>query len=463
MKKFKLLVFIISIWGISAVAYPQTVEMTLPTGSLTLKKAYKIAIKNNPGIKHSLETVKQAVYKARQAQSSMQPYFGFSGNFMQHNATSQADWAPNMRLNESFNTYSAQLNFQYLLYDGYERRANILAANTAIDHSEQIHFEVRRLLLEAVSGAYMQALLAAENMKIEKSNFEFNQKLEKESKIRWKVGDIPESEAMNFSLRKIQAEAGYINAQKNFKIACTILAELLAIPDAKLSPEFVPNLNLDEISAQEIIEKQQIAYAIKNRPDLKAVSLLVKTLNYQKKAIKNSYAPKLSLVSGLKYESTVDFMTTEQHENSSFIGIQTNFDIHRNGRRKAQMKEIDASIRAQKQDQDKTILNIKSKIGQQICQANSALLILGKQKQALKMTKKIREHVKKLYSSGETNLTRLNEAQNDLVRTSGSVAASLITYKLMLLQLDSTTGKILEGFKPEKKQKIGKYKIISLD
>lgn len=463
MNKLKILVIAIYLLGICSSGNSQPVEMTLPTGKMTLKMAYEIAMKNNPGIKQSLEAVKQAVFRARQAQSSLQPSLGLSGNLMQHNATTQPDWAPDVRLNESFNTYNVQLNFNYLIYDGFERRANILAAENAIKQTEQLHFEVRILLLEAVSGSFMQALLAAENMKIEKSNFEFNQKLETESQIRWKVGDLPESEALNFSLRKIQAEAGYISAQRDFSIACIVLAELLALPEAKLPAELYPSLEIKEVDQSELDEKKEIDYALKHRPDLEALNYSIKSVCYQKKAVRGSYSPKLSLISGLNYDSTVDFMNIEQHENSSFVGVQANFDIYKNGRRKAQIKEFESVISSQRQIQNKTILNIQSKVQQQICQVKSSLLLLNKQKQALEMSRKIREHVQKLYSAGETNLTRLNEAQNDLIKISGSVAASQIAHQLMLILLDSTTGKILEGFKPKGQQKIGRYQIISMD
>jgi outer membrane protein len=66
-------------------------------------------------------------------------------------------------------------------------------------------------------------------------------------------------------------------------------------------------------------------------------------------------------------------------------------------------------------------------------------------KRVLALTTRIRDYVEKAYRAGAATLTRLNEAQTDLVRASGAEAASRINYLLALQQLNAASSRILDG------------------
>ena len=55
-----------------------------------------------------------------------------------------------------------------------------------------------------------------------------------------------------------------------------------------------------------------------------------------------------------------------------------------------------------------------------------------------------RQHTAKAYRAGVNALTRLNEAQTDLVRAAAATGASRIRYRLTLAQLEAVTGRVLE-------------------
>ncbi len=48
--------------------------------------------------------------------------------------------------------------------------------------------------------------------------------------------------------------------------------------------------------------------------------------------------------------------------------------------------------------------------------------------------------MEKAYRAGVATLTRLNEAQTDLVRASGAAAASRILYRIALVNLNAAMG-----------------------
>ena len=100
--------------------------------------------------------------------------------------------------------------------------------------------EAQRLLLEAVTATFYQAQLARENMILATSNWSFNKELESNAAKRWAVGDVPESDVLNFSVNAIQADVSYRASHRDFDLICTALAQLLALPDAKLPAERFP-------------------------------------------------------------------------------------------------------------------------------------------------------------------------------------------------------------------------------
>jgi outer membrane protein len=90
-------------------------------------------------------------------------------------------------------------------------------------------------------------------------------------------------------------------------------------------------------------------------------------------------------------------------------------------------------------------LAIQSAIHQSIATATATRTMSDRRKRSLALTERIRDHVEKAYRAGVETLTRLNEAQTDLVRASGAEAASRINYLLALQQLDAASSRILDG------------------
>ena len=89
------------------------------------------------------------------------------------------------------------------------------------------------------------------------------------------------------------------------------------------------------------------------------------------------------------------------------------------------------------------MLSIHSGIRQAIASAEAAREQWKRQENALRMTQQVRDDIELLYKTGSANLTRLNEAQTDLVRAEGLAANSKVQYLLALEKLYSESGMTL--------------------
>ncbi|MDY0189209.1 MAG: TolC family protein [Desulfuromonas sp.] len=420
-------------------------HMEIPHGSLTLKKAQQMALEAAPSVKQAAARIEAAQAVVDQARSALKPTIGVTLSKRYQNSTFQPDWEPELRMNDSFNQFSAGVSANLLLFDGFSSQARILAAKYQVDASQQTLAETQRLLAAAVASAFYQAQLAVESMLIAQQNQVFNRTLEDEADRRWRAGTIPEAEKLNFSVKALQAESDYLTAEQSFKLVTAVLAELLAIEDAHLPAALYPVRCSADVLGYAIADyRTEFAYALERRPDLQEIQASIAALKQSKKAYQGNYFPQLTLNGGVDYTKLEDLSSVDQEEHDAYVGLNLTWDAYQGGKRAAQVREAEQNIRALQQGYQQQVLAVQSAIRQAIASAEATRARYQRQQQSLVLTEKIRQHVEIAYRAGVANLTRLNEAQTDLVRAAGAEAASRINYLLALQQLEAASGRILE-------------------
>ncbi|MEA3361659.1 MAG: TolC family protein [Thermodesulfobacteriota bacterium] len=441
-KLLLLLLFVSPGFGVAEEYEPLTMEV--PQGNLTLQEAWRQALRNSPGVAEAGARIDAAQALVDQAQSAWLPTLSVYAGYRLQNSTMQPDWNPDLRISDSLKVQSTGMQANWLVFDGFSRKARIMAAKYQVEASQEGLIEARRLLVEAVSSAFFQAQLAAESMLIARSNREFNQTLEMDADKRWQVGAIPEAEKLNFSVRALQAESDFLQAAQNFSVIGTVLAELLALPDAQLPESMYPVINSGESLEQELPDyAEEIAYALENRTDIKIIKSSMLALQESVKAEKGSYLPSIVLNSGVKYEKMVDVGQVDQEEHDSYVDLNLSWDIYSGGLRSAKVRKLERELARLRHELEQKILSVQSEIGQAYERAKATTLMYERQRRALIMTARIRDHIKKSYRAGVATLTRLNEAQTDLVRVTGATVASRINFQIAMQKLHTASGRIL--------------------
>jgi outer membrane protein TolC len=443
--KYKIMIVIFLIFQASLVHAGGTQTMapkalTFSPGSLTLERACEITLKNNPGMGQAKERIEGAKAVLLQAQSAWKPTITAGAGATAIQATSQPDWAQTIRTDEAFNEYSAKLQMAWLMFDGFNREANILASTHAIEQQEQARHEVQRLLVQAVSATFHQAQLALEKMTIARQNQQFNQTLEKDAKVKWRVGTAPEAEVMNFSVRALQAESDYLVAQRDFKLTGTALTKLMALPHTRLTPEMFPQSKNRTISKQPHTYEKAMEQAMNSRPDLKAINQGILALREKLRGEKGSYFPKVYFVSGMEYLYQEDKVKVDEEEHNTYAGVNVSWDLYTGARRKGKIEALAADLRALEERRRETLIAMGAEIQEAMDIADTAWATWENQEKTRELTAKVRNHVEKAYRAGVATLTRLNEAQTDLVRASGAAAASRIQYRIAICNLNAAMG-----------------------
>lgn len=432
---------------------PAPLEMEIPYGSLSLEKAQQIALGSSPKVAEMLERIHEAEALVEEAKASLWPQvFAHAGHHLK-DVSVQPDWNPQSRAEETFQHHTIGVTVNWLLFDGFGRRATILARQAKTRQEQELQRDSRRLLAEAVAGAFFQAQLAREGMQIARQNSLFNRNLEQDALLRFKAGSIPEADYLNFSVKSLKAENTFLEAKRYYTTLCIVLRKLMALPKTSLPPDLHPRAQdgAAELDGLPDLETE-LGYALAHRPDLAGLLFGQKELLQQKKSKQADYMPRLSLDGRYAYDGQYDLGETNQNERRGAIGLTLRWELFSGGERGAAIRATEARLRQLERRKEEKILEIETGLQKALVAAEASRKVYERERYTLGLVRKIRDHVERSYRAGATTLTRLNEAQTDLISVSAAVATSHFNYLLQREYLRAASGRILEGLVPAEKK-----------
>jgi outer membrane protein len=346
--------------------------------------------------------------------------------------------------------YRAGLTASWLLFNGFARKFNVAAAAYGEQAVAAAHDDVKRLLLQSVTGAFLSAQLSLENIAIARADESFNQRQLTEARLRYEVGTGALSDVLNFEVRVNTAQSNRIVAEQTYQTDRIALAALLGVPQARF-PEQTRLAPLEDVTPA-LLEKPQFAMlmdtAQSRRPDLTQNDRAVQQAEAAAKAKKAEYYyPTLSLAASYDGERTEDLdFQSEDFGNS--VGITLSYNIFAGGLYRAQYQEARARFSEAEKSREKARIDISSQVRTNIERVLSAQKQLLLQRKNAELVQKNRDLVEKEYKAGVGSLVRLNEAQRDLIAAQVRLALAQTTVHQAWYDLKSATGQILAEFTP---------------
>ncbi len=446
--------FVLIWYALAGAQEPPAVDTDLAKiGELDLKTAARIALQDNPSLAAAQARVGQAREAVRQARSSYWPRFDLTASqtrvdlsdnaYQTQLATSQALFGPGTTVSNPEDYYQAGITASWLIFDGFTRWFNLAAAKHGERSSEAARNDAQRLLLQAVSSAFLSAQFSLENVAIAKADEAFNQRQLTEAKLRYDVGTGALSDVLNFEVRVNSAKSDRIVAERTYETSLIGLAVLLGAESGRL-PEHTRLASLEEADAQELEAPQMeqlIESAYLHRPDLERNEWGVRQAEADVKARRGDYFPTLSLSAAYEGERTEDF-GFESEDIGSRVGINMSYTLFAGGLIHARHQQ--AKLRLHEVEQNRQ--NLKNNVTSEV--RTTTELLLSAQKQLLlqrdnaQLVRKNRDLVEKEYKAGVGSLVRLNEAQRDLTAAQVRLAAAQVALRQAWNDLWSATGQI---------------------
>ena len=420
---------------------------------LELKTAARFALEGNPSLAAAQARVGQAREAVRQARSSYWPRFDLAASqtrvdlsdntYQSQLASGQALFGPSATVTNPEDYYRASITASWLLFDGFTRWFNLASAKHGEQSSAASRNDAHRLLLQAVSSAFLLAQLSLENVAIAKADEGFNQRLLTEAKLRHEVGTGALSDVLNFEVKSNSAQSDRIVAERTYKTSLIGLAALLGVENAQL-PEQTRLETLkqaDETELQALQMEQLIEDAYTHRSDLKQNEWSVRQAEADVKAKRGNYFPILSLNASYDGERIDDF-GFESEDIGSSVGINLSYNIFAGGLFHAQHQQAKMRLR----ETEKIRQNLKNNVTSEV--RSTTERVISAQKQLLlqrtnaQLVRKNRDLVEKEYKAGVGSLVRLNEAQRDLTAAQVRLAAAQVALRQAWYDLWSATGQI---------------------
>ena len=429
--------------GLSAKAH---FEIPADCKVLSLEKAKQIAIANNPGYlatRHSMAAATARFYKSL---SAYLPTISATYNWNDNEYTpANQGGIGKSHGGQTTTIKTGAINGRWLIFNGLMRTMDMLAAKHLEQRSEALNRDSQRLLVESVTVAYNNILLSKENIRIAQADELFNKQLYDETKLKFEAGAVPLSDVLNFEIRVNNARNAVIDEEYNFFTSRSILAELMGFTSGILPGDIFPALKpKDDLFS--IDDGVYLDTALKNRPDLKAYREAMEAAQYNVYSRWGSFAPSLYFNTSWGYSRTDNGasgrynFTPRVRDRAFSYGFEAEWVIFNGGERIASLRESQANLAIVKENLVEKWISVVAEVRQ----AYADRVRKGKQikiyKENLSLVTKNRALVEESYKAGNTSITRLNEAQNDLVNADSSYISSIIDLENAKTKLNAAIG-----------------------
>ncbi|MBO5644342.1 MAG: TolC family protein [Lentisphaeria bacterium] len=430
-------------------------EMFKDIKSLTLADAQRLAIKNNPNYISASQAINAARFRYYQAIGAYSPTV--TAGFNLQNAHTWRANVTNMTENydgngrqDSFTT-STTIRANLLIFDGLAREFNMLAAKRGVKYYQTLEADACRTLMRTVATAYNTVLEAIENQRIAREDRKFQESSLKDTRYKFEAGAVPLSDVLNFEILANNAEVNMIAADYQYEVAIYALSALMGFPQGQLPrditfPSDFKN-NFGELPSVEIY----LDAALANRPDLKGYRENLQISKYQLYQTYSSYSPTINgyVQFAVNTNNTYyadNYIEYNEYDRTSITqpgfsyGITADWTIFNGLIRYNRVREYKANVAIADYAVAHMWLNVVAEVRAAYANYIKSVKMTRLYEKTRDLSAKQRDLVDDEYRAGNAELTRLNEAQRDLVQAETNLAASYISIQNAKAQLDEVVG-----------------------
>lgn len=418
--------------------------------TLTLKDAISYALENKADAKKSKLKVENSDYLISEAKSKALPQIGISGG-LTNNAilqTTVVDAAAfggpegskvQLALGQKW-TSTAAIGLNQALFD-QSVFIGLKAAKSTKEFYEINDQLTEEQLIEKVANAYYQVYITRQNLKNLESNFESTTK----------VKNIINGQYTNGLARKIDLDR--VSVKLN-NISSSKLQVKNAVELQENALKFFIGMPIETAINLPETEFEATPYALQSNNDVtsltqyQALKKQEELLEYQKKAVKASLYPSLSLSGNygfLGQGSQVPWFvkpTTAYWSDYASIGLNLKVPVFTGFAVKSKIQQADISIKSIQEDLNDTKLALELQQRNAIKQIENSLTNINQQRENATLAQQVRDNTNNNYIQGLASLTDLLDSDNALIEAKNNYTSALLDYKLAEIQLIKSKGEL---------------------
>ncbi len=413
---------------------------------LTLEEAQNIALDNNPSFKTKYFAI--AAARARYYQSFATYYPTLNASFSISQSFSRTYATHNYtRSRSQGESYTPELSGSWLIFDSFAREMNMLSARHSWKASIADEDDARRLLLRAVAYAYNDVMLAAAQQRIAIADMNYSAELLKDTQIKFEAGAVPLSDVLNFKIRYNNGESSLITAQYNYAANKYVLAALLGLTDGNI-PEDVMFPDMPSADGEVLPDVSvYLDAALANRPDLRAYRERLEAAKFSFWSSLCAFGPTFSANYSLSYsrnrnltknlDSGLSTVGSKYGNGALSYGGVASWNLFEGGNTYFNARAAQAEMVQAEYNLTETWITVITDVRTAYDNYITNLKQVKLYQKTYELTRQTRDLVEEEYKAGNAELTRLNEAQNDLVTAEGNLVSSVVEMNNAKAQLEA--------------------------
>ena len=414
-------------------------------GSLSLKQAIDIALKDHPAVKQSRETVVATRDQIGVSRAGYFPKVNFVGNYYYGNSfastgrisgtSTPGGVSGTVSSPSESHFYFYQFQANQLLYDFGKTPGTVAQSRSSFNQSQQDYFGTRQqVVLDARTG-YFGYLAAQRAQKVQEETVRQNQELLKQAEGFYKVGlkakiDVTKAEANLF-----QAEANLIQAKNNVALARVTLMNALGLktwPYTKVEDDLEVTLQpkpLEQLEAQALQQRPEL---VKNRyqQDFNQAGI---------KVARSGYFPTLTSTAVYGWQALENpFVNTN---NNWYVGAGVNFPLFEGLATTYSVSQNKAQLRSTLENFEVLRQNITKEVSQAYLNVKTGWELIRATKKALEASRENLRLAWGRYQAGIGTIIEFTDAQVQFSQADLNFVQALYNYRVYEAQLDKALGK----------------------
>ncbi|MEJ2672121.1 MAG: TolC family protein [Deltaproteobacteria bacterium] len=414
-------------------------------GNLNLQRAIDIALKEQPSVKQSRETVAAARYNIGVARSAYLPQVNFVANYYYGNAFSSTSRRPltavtggaisSVSSNVTTNYYFYQFQANQLIYDFGKTPSLIKEARASFGQTQQDYAATRQQVVLDVRTAYFGYLAAQRSQKVQEETVKQNQDLLKQAQGFYKVGLKAKIDVTKAEANLYQAEANLIQAKNNVKLAQVTLMTALGLKTWPFSQvEDVLEVTTPPRSLEELKSK-----ALARRPEIVKNRYLQESNQAAVSVAWSGYFPVLSSTAAYGWQSVDQPFATMP--SNWYVGAAVTVPLFEGLSTAYSLSQNKAQLRASIQNYEVLRQNVTKEVNQAFLNVKTGWELIRATKKALEAARENLRLAWGRYQAGVGTIIEFTDAQVQFSQADLNFVQALYNYRVYEAQLDKAVGK----------------------
>ena len=380
------------------------ISFSMALFGLTLSESIKLAVENSPKVLLSKSNIKYSEYIKDEATSAYHPTLdaGFAWQSLEN--VTAFSFSP---------THNYSLSLKYNLFNGLSDYSNINSKKYELESARLENISVIADLKLNVITAYTDYLKAQKNIITQEKQHESLSKQYDDTAARYELGIVSKNELLLIDVEKLNAQQAVIKSKSDFVVALSNLENVIGLSLKEINiADF--DAEVEDVADMMTLQTQMI----NNRSEIKAMTLISKSILSQKEVVSGNYLPKVNLEAKhqINDEERGSGGLVFQPKNQTTYGVNVSWNLYSGFADKSKQRAL-----LEKDNQQNFLLHqLKLDLKHQLSRAyenfkvaKSAKIVANKAQESAQENYRITSD---LYSYGKVDTLTLLVSQSNLTK-----------------------------------------------